>query len=132
MRRILSAAFSFLIAFLAIAPAAGAQEYNHKITVHAVVPELRVIYLDQSGNIIKIAGNTTANIVPTVLDSNNQPATLTPAIQSQYDNFLRLHGGRLQASKTYNVNPVSVNIAMNNLTIEVNSIHLSLVDLKIK
>ena len=132
MRRILSAAFSFLIAFLAIAPAAGAQEYNHKITVYAVVPELRVIYLDQSGNIIKIAGNTTANIVPTVLDSKNRPAALSPAIQDQYDNFLRLHGGRLQASKTYNVNPVSVNIAMNNLTIEVNSTHLSLVDLKIK
>jgi hypothetical protein len=132
MRRILSAAFSFLIAFLAIAPAAGAQEYNHKITVYAVVPELRVIYLDQSGNIIKIAGNTTANIVPTVLDSKNRPAALSPAIQDQYDNFLRLHGGKLQASKTYNVNPVSVSTTTNSLTIEVSNTGLSLVDLTIE
>jgi len=88
--------------------AAFAQEFNHTITVYATVPEQRAIYLDQYGAVIKIAGNTTNNISPKVYDSANREIPISSDIQRQYDNFLRQHDGKLQASKIYNINPLKV------------------------
>jgi len=132
MRRFLPAAFLLLIGFLAMPAAASAQQYNQRITVYAVVLEQRVIYLDESGNIIKIAGNTAKNVTPTVLDSNNKAVAMTAAVQDQYDNFLKQHDGHLQASKIYTVNPLSVNLASNTQIIEVGGGSLTLGDLKIE
>jgi len=61
-----------LLAVLGVPSVASAQEYNHIITVYAAVPEQRVIYIDETGNIIKIAGNTTKNITPMVLGPQNK------------------------------------------------------------
>ena len=132
MRRFLPAAFLLLIGFLAMPAAASAQQYNQRITVYAVVLEQRVIYLDESGNIIKIAGNTAKNISPSVLDSNNQAVPMTTKVQNQYDNFLAQHGGHLQASKIYNLNPLSVNLSSNTQVIVVGNGNLSLSKLKVE
>lgn len=121
----------FLAAWLAPAVTASAQEYNHIITVYAVVPEQRVIYLDGSGNIIRIAGNTTKNITPIILDSNNNEVAMTPDVQSRYDDFLKQHHDRLQASRIYEVNPVTVDNSPNTQSIGLNSENLSLSGLQI-
>jgi len=109
---------------------ASAQEYNRTITVYASVPEQRAVYLDESGNILRIAGNTAKNIVPRVFDSNNNPVPITPAIQLQYDNFLKWHNNHLDAGKVYSVNPIAISAAPNTQTIDISG-NLTLGDLKI-
>jgi len=105
---------------------ASAQEFNHTITVHATVPEQRAIYLDEYGAVIKIAGNTTRNVAPKVYDSSNLEVPISPAIQQQYDDFLRQHGGKLQASKVYEVNPLKVVSSTNVQQVKVNLSGLTL------
>jgi len=122
----------FLLSAVLLLPgSASAQEYNRMITVYAAVPEQRVIYLDDSGNIIKIAGNTARNITPAVLDSSGNKVVMTPAVQNRYDDFLREHKGHLQASKTYDVNPMTVDNSPNVQSIGLGGTDLSLVGLQI-
>jgi hypothetical protein len=129
MGRLLPAAL-LLFGLLLMPSVASAQEYNHIITVYAVVPEQRVVYLDESGNLMKVAGNTDKNITPTVLDPNNKEVPITPAVQQQYDNFLKQHHNKLQASIVYNVNPIAVNLTPNTQTIDINTSYLTLGNLK--
>lgn len=103
--------------FAITATTVPAAAYNQRITVYAVVPPQRVVFIDEAGSIYKIAGNTSDNIEPKVLDGRNQPTEMTDAIMKQYQNFLQLHGGRLEAGKIYNVNPVSVDTSVNEQTI---------------
>jgi len=110
---------------------AGAQGFNHMITVYASVAEQRAVYLDESGNIIKVAGNTTDNVTPVVFDPNNKAVAMTPEVQRQYDDFLKLNNGRLQAGKIYNINPITVSAAPNTQLIGINSVNLSLGSLKV-
>lgn len=110
---------------------ASAQDYNHVIKVYAVVAEQRAVYLDESGNIIKIAGNTAKNITPTVFDFNNKQVTITATVQHQYDDFLKSHENHLQAGKTYNVNPLSVNLSPNTEKIDISTANLTFGSLKI-
>lgn len=131
MRRFLPALVFLLMAFLATPSVASAQEYNHIITVYASVAEQRAIYLNESGNIIKIAGNTVKNLAPTVFDSNNKEIAMTPAVQSQYDNFLKQHGYHLEASKIYKLNPVTIDLTPNTQTIGVSNAGLSLGNLAV-
>jgi hypothetical protein len=131
MRRFLAAVLFLLTVFPAFNVGAGAQEFNHTITVYAVVPEQRVVYLDGSGNIIKVAGNTAKNVAPTVMDSSDKEVAMTPAVQEQYDDFLKLYDNHLQPSRIYEVNPVRVNNAANTQTIEIDNSNLSLGGLRI-
>lgn len=106
------------VIFPALAGTASAQEYNHVITVYASVPEQRGVYVDKYGNIVKVAGNTFQNIAPQVYDLNNHTLSMTPAIQTKYDAFLKSHSYRLEAGQTYiisqvvtvNTQPLSQNI----------------------
>ena len=116
MRRFLAVALLFMLP--AVWPAAvSAQEFNQTITIYATVPEQRAIYLDDFGGIIRIAGNTTANIPPRGYDSSNHEVTISPAIQRQYDKFLAQHGGHLQAGVIYNINPLKVDNSTKGQTI---------------
>lgn len=130
MRRLLFSLF-VVAGFLSVPAAVSAQEYNHIITVYAIVPEQRAVYLDASGNIVKIAGNTTKNVTPMVIDSNNKVAPMTPAVQGQYDDFLSRHKNQLLAGKIYSVNPLTISPAPNTQVIEINAAPSTLVGLKI-
>ena len=109
----------FLLLLVILPAGAGAQEFNHTITVYAVVPEQRAVYLDESGNIVKVTGNTAKNVTPTVYDSHNKEITMTDAVQDQYDDFLKQHHNQLEAGKIYKLNPLKVSAAPNNQTISV-------------
>lgn len=110
------------VIFPALAGSASAQEYNHVITVYATVPQQRGIYIDKSGNIIKVAGNTSQNITPQVFDWNHQPVDMTAAIQSQYDAFLKAHDYHLTAGQSYTVSQiVTVSAQASSQTIQVSS-----------
>lgn len=118
MGRLFIIAAAILFATILVSPIpARAQEFNHTITVYAVVPEQRVIYLDQYGAIFKIGGNTPKNIPPKVYDSSNREVPMAPAIQTQYDAFLKLHDYHLAAGRIYTVNPLSVSNTPNSQTI---------------
>jgi hypothetical protein len=120
MRRFLIIVGGFVCPLL-LPSIASAQEFNHTITVYATVPEQRAIYLDQYGAVIKIAGNTTRNVQPKVYDSSNREAPVSPDIQRQYDDFLRQHGGKLEASRIYNINPLKVDNSTQTQKISVNN-----------
>jgi len=98
---------------------ASAQEYNHIITVYATVAEQRAVYLDSSGNIIKVAGNTAKNITPAVFSADNKPVAMTDSVMSQYQQFLKEHDYHLKAGETYLINPLTVNTQPNTQTIKV-------------
>jgi hypothetical protein len=100
---------------------ASAQDYNHTITVYATVPEQRAVYLDASGNIIKVAGNTTRNITPQVFSADNKLIDMNDLIMSQYQVFLNQHHNHLAAGKIYEVNPLAVNTQPNQVTINVDA-----------
>lgn len=87
--------------------------YNQKIIVYASVAPQRAVYVNEGGFITKVAGNTSENIEPRIIGENNQTLTMTEAIRLQYQAFLNLHHGRLQASKEYKVNPVWVDTTPN-------------------
>jgi hypothetical protein len=105
---------------------ASAQEFNHTITAYAVVPEQRAVYLDPSGNIIKIAGNTAKNIPPQVYDSTNHLINITDSITQQYQRFLKSHGNHLAAGQIYAVNPIIVDTTANNQTIGIGASYRAL------
>ena len=126
MGKLLPIAILLLVTVLGVPSLASAQEFNHTITVYATVPEQRAIYLDQYGAVIKIAGNTTNNITPKVYDASNREVPMAPGIQRQYDDFLRQHGGKLQASKVYNINPLKVDDSAQTQKISVNNRGLSI------
>ncbi len=117
MRRFLVIALG--LSYLFLPAGASAQTFNHTITVYATVPEQRAIYLDQYGAVIKIAGNTPNNIQPKVYDSSNHEVAISPAIQNEYDDFLKQHGGKLQAGATYRINPVKVSSVVESQDISV-------------
>jgi hypothetical protein len=117
MRRFFVIVGAASLAIFLVPVAAYAQEFNHTITVYAVVPEQRVIYLDQYGAVIKIAGNTTRNIQPKVYDSSYREVPMSPAVQELYDAFLKQHDYHLIAGKIYAVNPLSVNNTPSSQTI---------------
>jgi hypothetical protein len=95
--------------------------YNQTITVYATVLPQRVLYIDESGTIVRVAGNTIDNIEPVAYDKNNQPVTITDSIMQQYQRFLMSHGNHLEASKVYTVNPIVVDTSANNQTISLQS-----------
>lgn len=105
MRRYLILVFIFALTMTAGAGLASAQEYNHRITVYAAVPQMRAVYIDQNGNLAKVAGNTTNNIAPQVFDLENHLIAMTSSYQSQYDRFLKAHNNYLEAGKTYIIKP---------------------------
>jgi hypothetical protein len=125
MRRLLLWVFIFAAAILFFG---GSQSlaYNTQITVYASVPMMRVIYLDESGNITKVLGNTTQNIDPKIYDEHNQPVSMTSQIQDQYNKFLKAQGGHLEASKIYVVNPIKVSNHPVNQTIDISAASQSL------
>jgi hypothetical protein len=115
----------FLLGFLA-APvlavllfSSPALAFNQRITVYASVPMMRNIYVDQSGQIIKVVGNTSDNIEPRVYNELNKEIAMTDSVKNQYDQFLKQHAGHLEASKTYIVNPVMVIDAPNTQSITI-------------
>lgn len=116
----------FLLTWLVSAPAVSA--FNTRITVYASVPEMRAVYVNKAGYITKVAGNTPNNIQPRVYDENNQIIAMTDTINQQYQQFLQSHGGKLQASKIYEINPVSVSNLPNTQSVQVNGsqTHLAL------
>jgi hypothetical protein len=120
MRRLLFWTFLFFTAGVIFS---GPQSlaYNTQITVYASVPMMRVIYVDDAGNITKVLGNTTQNIDPKIYNEHNQPVSVTSQIQDQYNNFLKMHGGHLEASKTYVVNPIKVSNQPINQTLDVST-----------
>lgn len=107
-----------LLSFPAVARAQG---FNHTITVYAVVPEQRAIYLDQYGAVIKIAGNTDKNVPPQVYDSSNRKVPISPVIQEQYVKFLNKHNYRLAAGKVYKINPLRLDYSANSQTISLDT-----------
>jgi hypothetical protein len=125
MRRLLLWVFLFAAAVLFFS---GSQSlaYNTQITVYASVPMMRVIYVDESGNITKVLGNTTQNIDPKVYDEHNQLISMTSQIQDQYNKFLKAHGGHLEASKIYVVNPIKVSNQPISQTIDISAASQSL------
>jgi hypothetical protein len=105
--------------FLAIVPDAAA--YNQRIIVYAVVPPLRAIYLNDSGTVIKVVGNTSDNIEPAVYNSQNLVVQMNESIKNQYDRFMASQAWHLKAGQAYEVNPIYVNTDMNNQTITIDS-----------
>lgn len=97
--------------FLAAGGAVSAEEFNHTITVYAIVPEQRGIYVDKSGHIVKIAGNTTENVTPQVYTLDNNLIPMNDSVQKQYDQFLKDHHNRLEAGKTYLINNQQLTIS---------------------
>ncbi|MGH7156973.1 MAG: hypothetical protein ACREGG_02585 [Candidatus Saccharimonadales bacterium] len=71
------------------------------VTLTGIVLPGRYIYLDKSGDIYKVVGNTSQNITPTVLDSNNHIVNLGAKTNQQYQQLLAENGGHLQAGQTY-------------------------------
>jgi len=104
---------------IAAAPAAGAQVFNTRLTVYASVPQMRAIYLDDYGAPYKVAGNTSQNIKPKVIDAYNREVGMTQYIQKVYDQFLDSQGGKLGAGKTYTINPITINTDQNTQIITV-------------
>lgn len=98
-----------------------AMAFNTRITVYASVAEMRYIYVNKDGFITKVGGNTPQNIEPQVINEANQVISMTDAINQQYQRFLNDHHGKLQASKIYDVNPVSVDTVVNAQSIKVES-----------
>jgi hypothetical protein len=105
---------------------ASAQEFNHVITVYATVAEQRAIYVDDSGNIFKIAGNTSKNITPQVYGADNRPIAMTDSITRQYQDFLKSHHNYLDASVTYDLTRMVVQTAMDNRSIQLDTSGLTL------
>ena len=121
-RGVLCGAVLLAVIFPALAGSASAQEFNHVITVYATVPPQRGVFVDKSGNIVKVAGNTSQNITPQVFDLNNHLLNMTPAIQRQYDAFLKAHDYHLAAGQTYVVSQtVTVDTQTSSQTIQVDS-----------
>lgn len=71
-----------------------------QMTVVAVVPLDRIIYLDDSGDIDTVVGNTSQNVAPIVMQ-NSTVIPLTSEIASQYQQILDRNGGYLAAGQTY-------------------------------
>lgn len=88
-------------------PAAHAQQFNQRLTIYAAVSHQRGIYVNSSGLITKIAGNTSNNVRPTVFNENNQVITMTDSVQNQYQKFLKAHDYHLNAGQAYYLNPKS-------------------------
>jgi hypothetical protein len=88
------------IAWLTSAPVAMA--FNHHITVYAQVPQMRNIYVNKSGLITEIVGNTSENVTPRIYNEDNQPQPMTDSIMQQYQQFLSQQK-TLQASKIYTI-----------------------------
>ncbi len=86
-----------------MAPSALASQLSvsSTITLVGVVLPGRYVYLDTSGDIQKVIGNTSQNINPTVLNKQNQVVGLSNKVARQYQQLLAGNGGHFQASQTY-------------------------------
>lgn len=105
MRKFAGLFFISVLLALSAAGSAGAQQYNHRITVYAYVPQMRAIYIDKNGNLVKVAGNTASNITPQAFDTSNRLITMTSSYMSQYRAFLAAQSGALGAGRTYVITP---------------------------
>lgn len=100
----------------------AAQTYNSQITVTAQVLPGRYIYLNESGVITKLAGNTSDNIAPAVIDSQNHKIAATDEVLATYQQVLDSHQGHLEAGRIYIISPapkkteVKLQIDINNIT----------------
>lgn len=83
----------------------GVLAFNQRLTVYASIAQQRGIYINSSGLIIKVAGNTSNNVQPMVFNEAGQTVAMTEPIQSQYQAFLKAHDYHLQAGETYLLNP---------------------------
>lgn len=110
----------------ALAGTASAQEFNHVITVYATVAEQRAVYIDSHGDIYKVAGNTTHNITPRVYTADNKLTGMTDKIMGQYQAFLSQYHGQLAAGKVYDVNPLVVQVSLDDRTIQLDTSGLTL------
>jgi hypothetical protein len=82
-----------------------------KITITGIVPFMRVIYINQTGKIIKVLGNTDQNIEPQVIwAQSNDRTIMTPSIDRQYQAILTAHHNQLEAGKTYYPAPPSAQV----------------------
>lgn len=71
------------------------------VTLTGIVLPGRYIYLDKSGDVQKVIGNTSDNLTPKVLNSQNQLVPLSDKINQQYQQLLNENGGHLQAGQSY-------------------------------
>lgn len=102
VRRFLGVLLVVLGGLMFTVPALADQvSLSGQITLTGIVLPGRYIYLDKSGDIQKVVGNTPANITPTVLNAHNQITGLTSKITSQYQHLLAENGGHMQAGQTY-------------------------------
>lgn len=84
-----------------------------KIKIVGIVPQMRLIYVNSDGKILRVVGNTDKNIAPTVsLDPSNGPAKMTQSINDQYQQLLADHGGSLQAGVTYYPRPLGAHLKL--------------------
>jgi hypothetical protein len=122
----------FLTALLVVtvaslsSPAAHAQQFNHRITVYASVAQQRGIYVNSSGLITKIAGNTSNNVEPMVFNENNKIIAMTDSVQNQYQAFLKAHDYHLNAGETYYLNTASISNTADSRQIKIDTVGLTL------
>jgi hypothetical protein len=74
---------------------------TNTITLSGIVLPARYIYLDRSGDIQKVVGNTAQSVTPTVLSTDSRKLPLTDRVMTQYQQLLAENGGGLAASRTY-------------------------------
>lgn len=113
MKRFILGAFFLVAALAGSASSAMALENTpttsyegsaiaQKITVVGIVPQMRLIYINSDGRLLRVVGNTDENVSPIVsMDPSNGPAKMTDAISDQYQRLLADHGGKLKAGVTY-------------------------------
>jgi hypothetical protein len=94
---------------------------SQTITLTGVVPEMRMLYINRDGYLVRIIGNTASNIKPEAISLDNKPLAMTDAIRRQYDYFLSQHGWKLVAGVTYQVNPVQVDTSVDRSDITINT-----------
>jgi hypothetical protein len=121
MRKVIFFVMVFIAMQGVLASGVSAQEFNHRIIVYASVVEIRAIFLNADGAIIKVSGNTTRNVEPRVFGPNNNEEELSDNVRDQYQRFLDSQGGHLAASRTYDVNPIFVSDKPNTQSIEVSA-----------
>lgn len=122
--RVRGALVGLIILAIIIGAPSAALAFNQRITVYASVPEMRYIYVDKSGIITKVVGNTSNNIDPKVVNEDNQPLTMTESINKQYEAFLKDHHYHIAAGQFYYVNSMTVNSKLNNQNIKISTAEL--------
>lgn len=111
-----------ILGLVFLAPvSASAQSLSSTVTLSGIVAPMRFIYVDQSGAVIKIVGNTSDNVAPKVASLDNKLLPMTDSVWQQYIAFMDQHSWRLAAEQSYNVNPVQVKTEVSSQIIEINN-----------